>query len=265
MTRYADYTATLLGHQGVATIERHAEVTEAGIAYPLWRITTPGRRRLLITAGFHGNEIAGPLTLVQHLPELVAHARARDVGLTIYPCINPSGFAAHTRYNASDESPNNDFLRYELRNGVWVDVLEPGQPFVRHALFRGGPKETIALRTDLERQPRPDAALDLHQDPYLSQALTYAYSFGDRAPFRPLLTASAVHVQVALSSIVDDGVRTDELGLIALHDGSITDWLHRAGVPYTAALETTTATPLPASHQVNLIWLRGFIDLASAR
>jgi hypothetical protein len=34
-------------------------------------------------------------------------------------------------------------------------------------------------------------------------------------------------------------------------------------VPYTAALETTTSTPLASSHAVNLLWIRGFIDLAA--
>jgi hypothetical protein len=34
--------------------------------------------------------------------------------------------------------------------------------------------------------------------------------------------------------------------LIELHDGSVTDYFFRRGVPYTAALETTTQTPLTA-------------------
>ena len=47
------------------------------------------------------------------------------------------------------------------------------------------------------------------------------------------------------------------------HDGSITDHFHRAGVPFTAAIETTTDTPAPLADENNPLWARGFIDLAS--
>ena len=72
------------------------------------------------------------------------------------------------------------------------------------------------------------------------------------------------------SSLVDSGhepgtdVHADEEGFIVCHDGSVTDRFHRAGVPYTAAIETTTETPWPLADEINLIWIRGFIDLAAA-
>ena len=69
---------------------------------------------------------------------------------------------------------------------------------------------------------------------------------------------------LARNMTVDDDVHTDEHGLIVLHDGSVTDLMYRRGVPYAAALETTTAAPLDACHEVNLIWIRGFIDLAAS-
>src|SRR5690349_25173586 len=115
--RYADFLTELSGHQGAASpavIDSYGEVEDRGVKYPLMRVRTEGRARLVITAGFHGNEIAGPLTLARHLPEIVEHAWKREVGLAIYPCVNPSGFDAHTRYNQSGEHPNNDFLRYVL-------------------------------------------------------------------------------------------------------------------------------------------------------
>src|SRR6478672_13930159 len=106
-------------------------VTEAGREYPLVGLTTSGSRSVVITAGFHGDEKAGPLTLLEHAAEIVAYAAERDVALAIYPCVNPSGFEAHTRYNMTGERPNNDFLRYETEPGVWRGELRPGQPFHR--------------------------------------------------------------------------------------------------------------------------------------
>jgi len=34
-------------------------------------------------------------------------------------------------------------------------------------------------------------------------------------------------------------------------------------VPYTAAIETTTDTPRALADEINLIWVRGFMDLAA--
>lgn len=262
--RYADYSTRFLQHRDVAEVASFAQVVEGGVPYPLLTARTPGRRTLLITSGFHGDETAGPLTLLLHLPDIAAYARARDVGLVIYPCLNPSGFEDGTRYNRSQECPNNDFLRYEIRPGEWVGELGKGQPFLRHRVFLGGPKETRALCGQLEALPAPDAALDIHQDPWLGGAVSYAYTFGANTPFLPLLEATDRLLSVVTDTEVDDDVRTDGDGLIALHDGSVTDYFYRRNVPLTAALETTTHAPMDRCHQVNLIWIKGFIDLVAA-
>ena len=47
-------------------------------------------------------------------------------------------------------------------------------------------------------------------------------------------------------------------------DGQLQDILEKRGVPYTAALETTTRTAFEASQAVNLIWVKGFIELAAS-
>ena len=77
------------------------------------------------------------------------------------------------------------------------------------------------------------------------------------------MEAASAHVAVIRHQRVDELNHTNEDGLIESHDGSVTDYFQRRGVPYTAALETTTRTPLAACHEVNLIWIRGFIELAA--
>lgn len=261
---YYKYHERFLDHRHLAEIRGYGTVVEGADSYELLYAEVAGGRVLTITAGFHGDETAGPLTLLEHLPEIVTHARERGVGLRIYPCLNPSGFTDNTRYNRSGEAPNNDLLRYEIAPGQWVDELPAGQDFLRFELHRGGPKETRALVADIERASAPDAALDLHQDPWLEGAVSYAYVFGARPPYLPLVAAMDAVVPVARNVTVDDvGVHSDGDGLIELHDGSVTDYFFRRGVRYTAALETTTQTPLPQAHEVNLIWIRGFIDLVA--
>ena len=260
---YTDYARRILSHESLAEVAEYGRVLEAGKEYPLFRLTVPGSRWLVITSGFHGEEPAGPLTLAENLPDTIAYARERDVGLRIYPCINPSGFEIGTRYNRSGEKPNNDFMRYEVTPGTWKGELALGEAFVRWVLYDGGPKETRAVRADIARFPAPSAALDIHQDNYLNVLATYAYTFGDKAAYRPLMEAASAHVAVIRDQKVDETNNTDADGLIEFHDGSVTDYFVRQGVPYAAALETTTRTPLALCHAVNLIWIRGFIELAA--
>jgi hypothetical protein len=250
---------------------RYGTVIEDGRPFPLLGLRSPGSPSVVITAGFHGDEKAGPLTLVDHVAEIVAYAAERGVGLDVFPCINPSGFEAHTRYNIGGERPNNDFLRYETAPGTWRGELREGEAFLDMVPATDGvPKETAALARALDAAPVPRAALDLHQDNFIHGALFYAYVFGPREGYRPLLARSGALVPILRSSIVDSGhepgsdVRADHEGLIVCHDGSITDRYHRAGVPYTAAIETTTETPAGLADEINLIWIRGFIDLAAA-
>ncbi|MFZ5470989.1 MAG: M14 family zinc carboxypeptidase [Myxococcota bacterium] len=264
MPDYTQYLQTLRSHGAAAEVDEYAQVQENGRTYPLIRVTVAGEPKVVITAGFHGEEPAGPLTLAHHLSAICAYARRQGVGLLMFPCINPSGFEAGTRYNASGERPNNDFLRYEVSPGQWKGELVDGEPFLRWQLFDGGPKETKAVRTELERHPVPMAALDLHQDNYLGRPAAYAYVFGDAGHYSPLMKRTSQHAKIAMRWGVDDHHKTDALGMVRYHDGSITDYFLRRGVPYTAALETTTKTALDACHRINLTWIEGFIDLAAA-
>jgi Succinylglutamate desuccinylase / Aspartoacylase family len=254
---------------GLAEAEDYGSVQEGSGTYPLLSASTPGARTVIITGGFHGDEKAGPLTLLEHTPEIVAYARARDVGLRLFPCINPSGFEAHTRYNLSGERPNNDFLEYEVEPGQWRGELRAGEAHLSYKPSRAVAKETAALRATLERLPLPAASLDLHQDNFIHGSLFYVYVFGDREAYRPLIARSGGQVPILRDSIVDSGhepgtdVLADAEGAIECHDGSITDYYHRRGTPYVAAVETTTETPAALADAINLIWIYGFIDLVA--
>lgn len=258
-----DYAGYLDRLRGRAKLTEYGRVTENGRDYPLVRIDVPGDRRLLLTAGFHGEEPAGPLTIAERFDDITAYAKSKDVGLHIFPCINPSGFEGHHRYNASKEQPNNDFIRYETAPGVWKGELHGEQP-LRFALYDGGPKETRAARAELAKLPTPMGALDLHQDDWMEGEATYAYVFGEDGWYVPLVHASSHHAKVAVHCAVDEYNRTDAHGLIRYHDGSVTDWFYRRGTRFCAALETTTRTPLQRCYEVNFIWVCGFIDLIAS-
>ncbi|MBX7114536.1 MAG: succinylglutamate desuccinylase/aspartoacylase family protein [Myxococcaceae bacterium] len=262
--RYAEYLERLKQAAHGFEVTEYAVVEENGQPYPLVRLTHPGKGLCLITAGFHGEEPAGPLSVLSGLGEVLAHAQAQNVGLVIYPCVNPSGFEAGHRYNESGEHPNNDFIRYEVTPGHVVEEVEVGQAIHRWFLYEGGPKETRALRADIAAGPTPAAALDLHQDAWIGMPCHYAYYFGERAPYVRLLERGDSLVQVGRHVTVHDEHVTDADGLLVHHDGSITDYFFRRGTPFTAVLETSTATPQEKAIAVNVLWMKGFIDFAAA-
>ncbi len=261
---YDSYRARIRAWSSVAKVSEYGSVRERGRRYPLLRLDVPGKSRLLITAGFHGEEPAGPLTLARYFGVIAARARARGVGLTVFPCINPSGFEGGHRYNATGEHPNNDFLRYDVGGKKWKGELRPDQKFCSWRLYGESPQETRALLKQLEQLPTPAAALDIHQDNYSRLRATYAYVFGDRPHFTPLSLAASKHLKLAKRMPVDKHHRTDSHGLVWFHDGSVTDYFFRRGVPWCATLETTTCSSMGQCHAVNLVWIRGFIELAAA-
>src|SRR5260370_36881591 len=148
--------------RGLGTTDACGVVVAAGGAYALLAAAdaagAAAGRSVVITDGFHGDEKAGPLTLLAHAAELFAYAEARGVGLRLYPCVNPSGFEAHTRYNVGGERPNNDFLRYEIAPGVWPRELHAGESALAWRAHDAGPKETLALARELALGPVPTAA-----------------------------------------------------------------------------------------------------------
>ena len=93
-------------------------------------------RRLYISTGIHGDEPAGPLA-ARHLLQENAWPPAWDIWLC--PCLNPMGFVLNRRENAEGLDLNRQYRAPEAA-------------------------ETLAHVAWLERQPRFDLCLCLHED-----------------------------------------------------------------------------------------------------
>ena len=109
----------------------------------------------------------------------------------------------------------------------------------------------------------PHAAIDLHQDAWVRRPCHYAYMFGPRAPFQELVRRTVPIAKAAVHLQVYENKLTDECGLIVDHDGSVSDYFRRRGTRWVVTLETSTATPLDRSTQVNLLWVKAFVDFAA--
>jgi protein MpaA len=98
--------------------------------------TTEQRKRIYLSAGIHGDEPAGPVAALRLLQE---DRWPENAELWLCPCLNPTGFALNRRETA---------LGVDLNRGY----LNPSVA------------EIIAHIAWLERQPRFDLCLLLHED-----------------------------------------------------------------------------------------------------
>jgi len=266
-------------------IKRH-RLKHRTLEYDFFRIASRGIKKndklMLIRAGIHGDEVAGPLTIIQYFNRIFDYAHKRGVKLIIYPLGNPAGFDARQRYNTDYSEglgANNDFVSYELENGNLLDDIGRGVKFKRwywssdRRLNRELPTETVLMHALLKRDPleRIVASLDLHQD-YISpinRAAAYHYAFGDLSVYGRIVEAINKTVPVIANKMISagqsSGMRTNREGFIVRHDGTLGDLLYRLGVKYSVTPETTGKTPLDKACLVNWLWIKGLIDLSAKK
>ena len=104
--------------------------------YAFSRRTQQPRQRLYFSTGIHGDEPAGPLAIRQLLQD---DLWPPDLDLWVMPCLNPDGFVLRRRTNGEGIDLNRDYRQPKSR---------AVQAHVRW----------------LERQPRFDFAVCLHED-----------------------------------------------------------------------------------------------------
>ncbi len=242
--------------------------------YPLYKIVVNNnsKKTLLITSGFHGEEYNGPISLLNIVNEIIDYARKKKVNLVIYPCVNPSGFDLRKRYNASNEKPNNDFLRYEIKKGIWTSIIHPKQKFLTCKFIWSRAKEIKLLQKDLKKWGvMPVGILDIHQDNELPKCDFYSYILDKKNVYRKImakLDRIAARCCNVKSFMVDEEGREfndtiDKEGFIMIHDGTITDMFYRLGSSFSAVSETNVKTPLRKVLVINKIWIKELINLIS--
>jgi len=260
--------------------------------FPFIRIASreinPDDPVLFITAGVHGEETAGPLTILNYLKEIYRYAKKNKVKLIIYPLCNPSGFSQMTRYNIDQndgELGNNDFLRYEMVDGTMKDDIKSSNNYKAwhwsSDITKDLPQETKMMHYLLKKEPllQVKALLDIHQD-YISNEFpaAYHYSFGKLGVYRKIINHIKKIVPLYKNRLIDagfceveetgerrheedKGMMSDRSGFVVRHDGTLPDLFYRFGVPYSITAETMGSMPLNEAMKVNIIWIKGLIDL----
>lgn len=283
--KYFDVLRENLQNRTDIVVQRHILKYKAG-NFNFYRLASksirPKDKVVMITAGMHGNELAGPLSLKKHLGKIFDLAHKNGLKLIVYPLCNPSGFEAGTRYDIDDDhgdAGNNDFLRYELQDGTIINDLQDKDEFKRWhwasapKLKQHLPAETALMHKLLNKEPLNQivASIDLHQDPITptKQAAAYFYSFEDTSWYAEIVKKLEREITIWKNKPISAGfvsgkaVKSDKYGFISRHDGSITDLFFRLGTPHQIAIETTSITPMKTAMKVNYIWMTEIIQKLS--
>ena len=244
-----------------------------------WKIRSkkiePKDKVVLIRAGIHGDEIAGPATVLKYINQIIDYAHSREIKIIIYPLGNPSGYQLNTRYNIDGEKNNNDFVRYELPDGSFTDDLKEDDKFKKwywssdKKLGLKLPRETSLMHRIIKKDPLKQivGAIDLHQDYITPDAkpTAYQYPFGDLKNYETIISKISKIIPLLKNTEISAGepsaTISDEDGSIVRHDGVLADLFCQLGAKYAITVETTGVTPIKKAHQVNLIWIYGIIDL----
>jgi murein peptide amidase A len=117
------------------------------INYPLYRFVIHPEflRTVCIVAGVHGNEIAGPLSILHIITDII-HELPENYRYVFYPVINPSGFDLRTRYDA-DGRDLNAIYSVTLKSQNYCEVQEFYQDVLKFAPFEA----VITLHEDSDR------------------------------------------------------------------------------------------------------------------
>jgi predicted deacylase len=200
---------------------------------------------LLISAGFHGEEAAGPWGMLHFLRGLQP-ALFERVNLSLLPLVNPTGFKAGHRFNRFGENPNRGF------------TLENGKPTPNeHTSLEG---KLLLEHAQLLCAASRDGILTCHEDVLMNE--TYVYSFEPtQTPGRfslGLRDALGQYFKLAKDGFIDECPVTD--GVIFNHfDTSFEAFLVRSGAKLAACSETPGQEDFDRRVQANSAAMGQFI------
>jgi hypothetical protein len=119
-----------------------------GINYPLYRLIIHPKvdPTICIISGIHGNEIAGPLSILK-IVDAIINELPEQFRFVVYPMINPSGFDLRQRFDA-DHRDLNAIYGATLRSRNYFEVQTFYQDSLKFAPFEA----VITLHEDSDRE-----------------------------------------------------------------------------------------------------------------
>jgi len=115
--------------------------------YPLYRLVIhpENQQTICIVSGIHGNEIAGPLTIIHMLDENIEEL-PENYRYVIYPMVNPTGFDLRQRFD-SDGRDLNAVYSLTLKSKNYQEVQSFYEDVIKFSPFEA----VITLHEDSDR------------------------------------------------------------------------------------------------------------------
>ena len=214
------------------------------------RNTNGDKPNLLIAGGFHGEEIAGPWSILKWI-EVCDTKTFVDVNISLLPVVNPTGFDKYKRKNKWDERTNCGFYHPEKRDGL----SREGQILLENSetLFELG----------------KDGFLSLHED--VNTDKFYIYTF-ENSTLPGIFSISLRDEEEKFFDRLKDGEKVNNNGepdtyvqdgiVYKLCDGSFEDFLWHKGVPRTATIEIPGKFPLHRRVKAGVSLIFKFIEVS---
>lgn len=134
--------------------EKDFSLTPLGIVggWPIWLVRTLRRetskkKRVLVVAGFHGEEKAGPWAILKWL-EAFNKDNYKGLDISLIPVVNPTGFNRYVRYNTWNQKSNCGFCHPEMEE----EPSEEGKILLKHIdrLYSLAMSGFLSLHEDIE-------------------------------------------------------------------------------------------------------------------
>jgi murein peptide amidase A len=212
----------------------------AGYALPFFELTAgpSDGPQLALSAGVHGDEPAG----IEALLAFFERPALPAIGVTAFPCLNPTGFIAGTR-----------------RNDIGLDLNRTwGQEI--------GPQEIELVRAALAGR-RFDSGVDLHEDIEARGFYLYEHVRGNRQALGPRIVAAVRAAGMPINdaasiegrALVNGSVEPAEETLSPLV-GFYSIYLFDRHCDHTLVPESPGLLPLPARVAMHLTAIDTVID-----
>lgn len=189
--------------------------------------------RVLLSAGIHGDEPAGPhsvLSLLRSWKDAPISSFLQGINLDLFPMINPSGLAKNTRENAEKIDLNREFAK-------------------------GHPAPEVRLLMDDLRYRQYDLSVEFHEDIDARGFYLYEHFPDNKEPFAPsivsrleedgltILKDPVIEGLPAQNGIIHPG-KGRKRSHFRRHGWPMAIYMFRHGTPRTITLETPTTAPL---------------------
>ncbi len=226
--------------------------------YVMWLVRTRGvysfehiDPKVLIVAGFHGEEQAGPWGILRWLKEAPA-SYLEKYDASFIPIVNSYGFARKKRYGLSDMQTNTGFGP----NGKDTPPSPEG--------------EILIQNIDIIRPLAQNGCLSLHEDSTTKEYYLYTsehgirpgmFTYRLRAELKKFFPNAYDGIAYVDTQAMEKGPMCNKGIVYNYFDGSFEDWMFQLGCPKVAATETPGKYPLSKRVDASVAMIYKFMEL----